>query len=118
MKINEPSDMTDYNPMRKSESVLLNDLANIFRNFNTKLNPLHLLVVIFSDKDNAYRVVKTCGDIQFGVATQCVSARNVSRINDQLSSNILLKINTKLGGRNFVLNKQNLLFVLFSEDNT
>ena len=48
--------------------------------------------------------------LSYGVPTQGVEDRNVNRINEQTISNILLKINTKLGGRNWFLSRRNHLF--------
>jgi len=81
-----------------------------------KYKPLDLVVVVFGGTITAYKVVKTCGDITYGVATQGVEDRNVNRINDQTVSNILLKVNTKLGGRNFLLSTQGFLFSKHLQD--
>ena len=75
----------------------------------TKYKPLELIVFFLQGTTPAYNVVKTLGDLKYGIATQGVEARNVRRINDQTISNILLKVNTKLGGRNFLLSPRNQL---------
>lgn len=109
MKLQDPYDVNTYNPSRKNENVILNDLSRMIRDMNTKLNPMHLLLVVFSEGDASYRVVKTVGELQLGVVTQGVACKNLFKANDQFASNVLLKINTKLGGRNFILNQANQL---------
>lgn len=47
--------------------------------------------------------VKRVGDICFGLATQCVQAKNVNKTTPQTLSNLCLKINVKLGGVNSIL---------------
>lgn len=47
--------------------------------------------------------VKRVGDICFGLATQCVQAKNVNKTSPQTLSNLCLKINVKLGGINNIL---------------
>jgi hypothetical protein len=47
--------------------------------------------------------VKRVGDIMFGLATQCVQAKNVNKTTPQTLSNLCLKINVKLGGINNIL---------------
>lgn len=110
MKLNDPCDVTQYNPMRKNENVLMNDFARMIRDYNNKLKPLHLLVVVFSEGDQSYKVIKTVGELMCGVATQGVAGKNLFKANDQFASNVLLKINTKLGGRNFVINQTTPLY--------
>lgn len=105
MKIQDPYDVIQYNPMRKNPNVLFNELSQMIRDFNTKLKPLQLLLVVLSDGDQAYRALKTIGELQTGVVTQGVAGKNIFKANDQFVSNVLLKVNTKLGGRNFVLNQ-------------
>lgn len=58
-------------------------------------------------------MLKTCGDLKHGILTQGVEERNVNKMQDQTLSNILLKINTKLGGRNWLLSPQNRLFAQY-----
>jgi eukaryotic translation initiation factor 2C len=100
----------NYAPRRgSSEQQILNDMKNMFEMLTTKYKPLDLVVAIFGGTTPVYKVVKTCGDILFGVPTQGVEDKNVNRLSDQTISNILLKINTKLGGRNFILSQSNKL---------
>ena len=47
--------------------------------------------------------VKSVGDRVVGVITQCVKLKNASRPNPATMSNICLKINTKLGGVNSII---------------
>ena len=47
--------------------------------------------------------VKRVGDTMLGIATQCVQAKNVMKLNPQTISNLCLKINAKLGGINSIL---------------
>ena len=47
--------------------------------------------------------VKRVGEIMFGLATQCVQAKNVNKTSPQTLSNLCLKINVKLGGINSIL---------------
>ena len=47
--------------------------------------------------------MKRVGDIMFGLATQCVQAKNVNKTSPQTLSNLCLKINVKLGGINNIL---------------
>ena len=105
MNLTEPHDVTTYNPRGRNVNALINDFGTMIRNFNNKLKPLHMLLVIFSEGDQSYKAIKTVGDLQCGVVTQGVASKNVFKANDQFVSNVLLKVNTKLGGRNFVLNQ-------------
>lgn len=47
--------------------------------------------------------LKRVGEIVFGLATQCVQAKNVNKTTPQTLSNLCLKINVKLGGINSIL---------------
>jgi hypothetical protein len=48
--------------------------------------------------------VKTCADIEYGVITQCLLHKNVAKASESSTNatlgNILVKLNTKLGGVN------------------
>lgn len=103
----EMSDPVDYiSDTRRNRD---EDVRRIFENVAVKYKPLDLIVVIFGGTTNAYKIMKTSGDLTYGIPTQGVEDKNVNRISDQTISNILLKINTKLGGINFVLSRENRL---------
>ena len=104
-QIDEPLDVIDL--CRKNREA---EVSKSFSDIVTKYKDLALIIVILPGTTRIYNVIKTCGDLEYGIATQAVEDRNVTRINDQTISNILLKINTKLGGRNFVLVQSAQLF--------
>ena len=54
------------------------------------------------DKD-LYSEIKRVGDKVIGIPTQCVQLRLVQQAKDQVCTNISLKINSKLGGVNHVI---------------
>lgn len=85
------------------------ETRRIFEEMYLKYKPLDLVLVVFGGTTTAYKVIKTAGDITYGVPTQGVEDKNVNRISDQTISNILLKVNTKLGGRNFFLSSTGIL---------
>jgi eukaryotic translation initiation factor 2C len=63
-----------------------------------------LMVVILPDGGgNIYTAVKHFGDVTVGVATQCLKASKCGRAKAQYWSNVLLKVNVKLGGINVIL---------------
>jgi eukaryotic translation initiation factor 2C len=66
---------------------------------------LDLILVVLGGPSNSYEILKTCCDLEYGVATQAVKERNVEKLSDQTISNLLLKVNIKLSGRNFVVSK-------------
>ena len=71
-----------------------------------------LFVFLGIESDECYYEIKRCGDISIGLSTQCVKKHNVLRMNQSLATNILLKINTKLGGENLLLAPNGLPKVL------
>jgi eukaryotic translation initiation factor 2C len=75
----------------------------MFRYLKNTYQGLQLIVVVLPGKTPVYAEVKRVGDIMFGLATQCVQAKNVSRTSPQTLSNLCLKINVKLGGINTIL---------------
>ncbi|KAK2174077.1 hypothetical protein NP493_830g00028 [Ridgeia piscesae] len=75
----------------------------MFRFLKNTYAGLQLIVVILPGKTPVYAEVKRVGDIMFGLATQCVQAKNVNKTSPQTLSNLCLKINVKLGGINNIL---------------
>ncbi|BFZ11365.1 hypothetical protein BsWGS_14404 [Bradybaena similaris] len=75
----------------------------MFRYLKNTYQGLQLIVVVLPGKTPVYAEVKRVGDICFGLATQCVQAKNVNKTTPQTLSNLCLKINVKLGGINSIL---------------
>jgi eukaryotic translation initiation factor 2C len=69
-----------------------------------KSGKLPTLIVAIMPEGSAdiYSAIKHFGDIQTGVATQCLKSAKVFRANDQYWANVLLKVNVKLGGINTI----------------
>jgi eukaryotic translation initiation factor 2C len=100
-----PLDLVDGTRTKNDKNLV----KHVFLDLVKRYQKLELIVVIFSGTGISYNVVKTCGDLDFGIATQGVEERNVTKLSDGTISNILLKINTKLGGTNFVLSQKTQL---------
>ena len=68
-------------------------------------NPgLQLIMAILSERDKQiYPEIERVGDNVIGIPTQCVQSKHVHRTNPQVCANIALKINSKLGGINHVI---------------
>ncbi|XP_052237159.1 protein argonaute-2-like isoform X2 [Dreissena polymorpha] len=75
----------------------------MFRYLKNTYQGLQVIVVVLPGKTPVYAEVKRVGDIMFGLATQCVQAKNVNKTTPQTLSNLCLKINVKLGGINNIL---------------
>ncbi|KRT83347.1 hypothetical protein AMK59_3716, partial [Oryctes borbonicus] len=68
---------------------------------------LELVIVILNNRDDCYSEVKRASELAVGCLTQCIRSRTISRgIQRATVSNILLKINAKLNGKNHCI--QNL----------
>ena len=65
---------------------------------------LQLIMAILPERDKQiYPEIKRVGDNVIGIPTQCVQSKHVNRTNPQVCANIALKINSKLGGINHVI---------------
>jgi len=70
-----------------------------------KGSPPNLIVVVLPEGGNdIYTAVKNFGDVQMGVATQCLKSIKCNRAKIQYWANVMLKVNVKLDGINAVLN--------------
>ncbi|GLD92496.1 hypothetical protein PINS_up001054 [Pythium insidiosum] len=66
--------------------------------------PAQIVWMIQSRQDSTtYGELKCLSDTEFGIVSQCMLSKHILKGDPQYVSNILLKVNTKLGGRNFVL---------------
>ncbi|KAF9036079.1 Piwi-domain-containing protein [Hymenopellis radicata] len=60
-----------------------------------------------------YRAIKFWGDMKQGVATQCILLRHAQSSKPQYWANVLLKVNVKLGGKNSLLDANQMASALF-----
>ncbi|CAG2171047.1 unnamed protein product [Oppiella nova] len=99
-------------PIRTPGGTGAQDIEAAFREAKAecrrKGGALQMILFVIPD-DNVYNVIKHVGDCNEGIVTQCVKAKNAVppfRGPDRrggVQSNLLLKINTKLGGVNRIL---------------
>lgn len=52
---------------------------------------------------HAYGELKRMSDTEVGVVSQCMLSKHIPKCNPQYMANILMKVNTKLGGKNAVI---------------
>ena len=65
---------------------------------------LQLIMIVLPAKDKElYAEIKRVGDNVLGIQTQCVQSKLVQQAKPQVCANISLKINSKLGGVNHVI---------------
>ncbi|KAL6975662.1 Protein argonaute 16 [Sarracenia purpurea var. burkii] len=97
-----PFERIEEDPQYRRSSPVVR-VENMFEEIKAKLpGPPQFLLCILPEKRNSdiYGPWKKKSLCDFGIATQCISP---SKINDQYLTNVLLKINTKLGGTNSLL---------------
>lgn len=95
MQIDRPHSIEIYNRNVKTEEAL---------NKAKKMGATFAIVVL-NRRDNyhSYDEVKFLADFKYNLVTQCMEDRTLQRINDQITTNVCLKINVKLGGINHIL---------------
>ena len=87
------------------------DTDKLFNNLKTRYPNLQLIVVILPvNGDDFYEEVKHCGDIVYGVTTQCIKVEHASSDftvwrNQEILARLWLQINAKLGGTTCALDK-------------
>ena len=84
----------------------VNQVEPMFKHLKNTFPGIQLVVVILPGKTPIYAEVKRIGDTVIGIPTQCIQARSVNRqtsTQTQIISNVVLKINVKLGGINSIL---------------
>ncbi|BHF75221.1 hypothetical protein SprV_0501831600 [Sparganum proliferum] len=87
------------------------ELRNVFRTFVSQ--GIQLAIFVLYD-NQSYSEIKRLGDLEIGLKTQCVKSQTLGKPN--VFPNLLLKINGKLGGVNWIVNdlrrNDDLLMVL------
>ncbi|EFN76952.1 Eukaryotic translation initiation factor 2C 2 [Harpegnathos saltator] len=77
-------------------------LEEYFRNNKN----MRLIIAIIPNKgDEVYAEVKRCSELVSSVLTQCVKLNNITRLKPSTVRNILIKVNAKLNGLNYVFNR-------------
>lgn len=71
---------------------------------------LQMIMVVLGKGGDLYGRVKRTGDREVCIVTQCVLGQNVQKNAPATVSNIVLKINAKMGGTNNVLSTQPIVF--------
>ncbi|KAH9389953.1 Protein argonaute-2 [Tyrophagus putrescentiae] len=76
------------------------NLANFFAKSANSFGKVDLYFFVGCEVESQYNAIKKAGDVDLGVATQCMRPHNVLRFNQSIAVNILQKVNVKLGGIN------------------
>ncbi|XP_065580424.1 protein argonaute-2-like isoform X1 [Artemia franciscana] len=77
------------------------DVENALRQYQKMNNKLNFVFVIIPKKGaEIYQDIKYIGDLNLSITTQCIVKNNVFKCQDATIGNLLLKINSKLGGTN------------------
>ena len=111
LEVDQPLDYVfgDYNAIKKERDPVaaatkfLDDTIQKHKN-------IQLLLVILPGTTPLYGVLKTYGDLRNGIISQAVNETTIYKQKgryDRLASNLCMKINAKLGGKNFVLSGTN-----------
>ncbi|CAG2117381.1 unnamed protein product, partial [Medioppia subpectinata] len=98
MTVSRPAKLWEYDRQTPS------DIAEMFRCAKQDCPRLQMIMFIIHDTDDLIHAnIKFEAECHQGIVTQCVLAKNVKTPKGGLQSNLLLKINTKLGGVNRIL---------------
>lgn len=58
-----------------------------------------VLVVLPNDRQDTYSLVKRAADIYVGIPTSCIVSNKIRNLSAQYTSNVILKMNLRLKGR-------------------
>ncbi|RWS27993.1 eukaryotic translation initiation factor 2C-like protein [Leptotrombidium deliense] len=93
----------------------------VFEEAVKQIPNLQLILFIIPDGSSCYHSLKILADLEFGVVTQCVNKKHFRESGEKMLhipyvSNVLLKINAKMNGLNWLLdvkwsNNKNIMFV-------
>ncbi|XP_057488619.1 protein argonaute 16-like [Actinidia eriantha] len=100
--IDRPHTLIEEDPQHRRSSPVVR-VDRMFENILAKLpGPPQFLLCVLPERKTSeiYGPWKKKSLSEFGIATQCISP---TKINDQYLTNVLLKINSKLGGTNSLL---------------
>ncbi|CAG2168342.1 unnamed protein product [Oppiella nova] len=78
-------------------------VADIRGAFKAAAVDTQMIFFVIPDVNDIYYGIKFCGDVEYGIPTQCILDKHLMSTPRGYFSNILLKINAKLNGQNQVL---------------
>lgn len=84
------------------------DLSSFFAKTLKSFGAVEMFFFVGCDSGQQYNAIKKAGDIDYGIPTQCMRQANVVRFNQSISTNVLQKINSKLGGINVVVDRNKM----------
>uniref|UniRef100_A0AC35TUF3 ArgoN domain-containing protein n=1 Tax=Rhabditophanes sp. KR3021 TaxID=114890 RepID=A0AC35TUF3_9BILA len=81
------------------------DVKNLYREIcefyiNSNRDCDMVIIVLPAKNADVYMTIKENSDVVYGVMSQCVLLKNVSRLSQATLANLILKLNLKLGGIN------------------
>lgn len=78
-----------------------------------KDEPVQLVLVVMRERSRLYSDIKRIAETELSIRTQCVLNKNIRKPKgfEQFCVNVGLKINAKLGGRNYSLSTGQIDFV-------
>ncbi|CAJ0573794.1 unnamed protein product, partial [Mesorhabditis spiculigera] len=91
-------DLVKYGRGREDVALLFREVATEYRQTGTQCDLV--MAVLPAKNSDIYMTVKECSDMTYGIMSQCILMKNVLRPSPATCSNIILKINMKLGGIN------------------
>ncbi|KAI1288251.1 Protein argonaute-2 [Halotydeus destructor] len=92
-------------------------IVELFKNLKSRVPNCKLVVFVLFQSHDLYREIKLTGDCFDKIATQCLHQRNMKRFGeDNYIKNVLLKINSKLGGVSSALHPNSQLPSFFTHD--
>uniref|UniRef100_A0A915Q2W1 Uncharacterized protein n=1 Tax=Setaria digitata TaxID=48799 RepID=A0A915Q2W1_9BILA len=91
-------DLVKYGRTKEDVVILFNEIATEYKQTGTACD---LVIVVLPTKNaDLYMTVKECSDMIHGIMSQCILMKNIMRPSSATCSNVILKINMKLGGIN------------------
>uniref|UniRef100_A0A061QLI6 Putative argonaute n=1 Tax=Cupiennius salei TaxID=6928 RepID=A0A061QLI6_CUPSA len=102
MRLDRPKSVEIYGREISTEKVL----------YQAKKSGAEMAVVVLNRRDeyHTYDEVKFLADFKYNLVTQCMEDKTLGRINDQITTNVCLKVNVKLGGINHILHQKLKVF--------
>ncbi|KAM0021228.1 putative Piwi domain, ribonuclease H-like superfamily [Helianthus debilis subsp. tardiflorus] len=83
----------------------IEETLNRVQNLLGEGRQLQLLIVILPERGDSYGIIKEACDIRLGFMSQCCKPENIVNYNTELLENLAMKINAKVGGRNYALSE-------------